>query len=102
MNQEEQKEYQDKMGGPEMEYLQYQLENPNNMDKDNFDRMQMKAQEADRAMEDLIEANLDLLRDRHAENYTGTDDDMPDAFDNWLCDLTEADIIKILYNKEKE
>jgi hypothetical protein len=28
MNYEEEKEYQEKMGGPEMEYLQYQMENP--------------------------------------------------------------------------
>jgi hypothetical protein len=28
MTQEEQQEYQEKMGSPEMEYLQYQMENP--------------------------------------------------------------------------
>jgi hypothetical protein len=27
------------------------------------------------------------LKDIHAENYTGTDDDMPDAFDSWIQDL---------------
>ena len=26
----------------------------------------------------------DFLKDKHAENYMGTDDDMPDSFDNWL------------------
>jgi len=33
MNTEEQKEYQEKMGSPEMEYLQYQLENPQDSPK---------------------------------------------------------------------
>ncbi len=28
MNREEQKEYEEMMGSPEMEYLQYMLENP--------------------------------------------------------------------------
>lgn len=30
----------------------------------------------------------DFLKDKHAENYIGTDDDMPDDFDSWLADLT--------------
>ena len=29
----------------------------------------------------------DFLRDKHAENYTGTDDDMPDNFEKWLSSL---------------
>ncbi len=29
----------------------------------------------------------DFLKEKHAKNYTGTDDDMPDAFDNWLGQL---------------
>ena len=27
---------------------------------------------------------MEYLQDLHAEQYTGTDDDMPDDFDNWL------------------
>lgn len=34
------------------------------------------------------------LRDIHAEDYTGTDDDMPDAFDNWLTEIQIDDVIK--------
>lgn len=29
----------------------------------------------------------DFLKDKHAEDYHGTDDDMPDAFDNWISNL---------------
>lgn len=29
----------------------------------------------------------EYLQDKHAEEYMGFDDDMPDAFDAWLCDL---------------
>ncbi len=35
-------------------------------------------------MKDTFE---DYLKDVHAENYTGTDDDMPDSFDTWLTEL---------------
>ena len=34
------------------------------------------------------------LREVHGENYTGLDDDMPDAFDNWLTNLQVDDIIE--------
>lgn len=33
----------------------------------------------------------DFLKDKHAENYHGTDDDMPDAFDSWLTDDLQVD-----------
>ena len=29
---------------------------------------------------------IDFLREVHAEDYKGTDDDMADNFDNWLGD----------------
>lgn len=29
----------------------------------------------------------DFLIDKFAEEYTGLDDEMPDAFDNWLQEL---------------
>ena len=36
----------------------------------------------------------DYLKDIHAKNYIGTDDDMPDAFNTWLTELQVDDIIK--------
>lgn len=35
----------------------------------------------------------EYLADRHAVGYTGTDDDMPDAFDNWISNLNADQII---------
>lgn len=35
----------------------------------------------------------DYLKDRHASNYMGTDDDMPDASDNWMADLDIEEVI---------
>lgn len=33
------------------------------------------------------------LEEMHAENYHGLDDDMPDAFDNWLAEMTDENPI---------
>lgn len=33
----------------------------------------------------------DYLKEIHAEDYHGTDDDMPDAFDSWLGDDLQVD-----------
>lgn len=35
----------------------------------------------------------DFLKDIHAREYMGTDDDMPDAFEHWLSNLDLEDII---------
>lgn len=32
----------------------------------------------------------DYMREQHAKQYIGTDDDMPDAFDNWDLDVQEV------------
>ena len=34
------------------------------------------------------------LQQKHSENYTGTDDDMPDAFESWLGNMQVDDLIK--------
>jgi hypothetical protein len=36
----------------------------------------------------------DYLKTVHAEDYHGTDDDMPDAYDAWLGELSADDFIK--------
>lgn len=36
----------------------------------------------------------EYLQNIHAEDYHGVDDDMPDAFDNWLSELEVDDIIE--------
>ncbi len=35
----------------------------------------------------------EYLKEQHAQNYTGTDDDMPDHFDDWLGSLDGEDYI---------
>lgn len=35
----------------------------------------------------------EFLREKHAENYHGFDDDMPDAFDAWVGELEVEDVI---------
>lgn len=35
----------------------------------------------------------DFLKEKHAEDYHGTDDDMSDAFDAWLTDMQVDDLI---------
>ncbi len=37
----------------------------------------------------------DFLQEKHAENYTGTDDDMPDSFDTWLQNLDVEEWISL-------
>jgi len=35
----------------------------------------------------------EYLQEIHAQDYHGTDDDMPDSFDEWLTDLQVDDVI---------
>jgi hypothetical protein len=34
-----------------------------------------------------------FLQDKHSEDYRGFDDDMPDAYDEWLCNLDGEEYI---------
>ncbi len=44
-------------------------------------------------VEDFIEEHEDELQELHAKTYMGTDDDMPDHFDNWLSEITYGDLL---------
>jgi hypothetical protein len=37
----------------------------------------------------------DFLKDWHAKDYIGIDDDMPDAYDNWTADLQVDSLIRL-------
>ena len=37
----------------------------------------------------------DFLKEEHASNYHGTDDDMPDAFDHWISNLQGDEYIEL-------
>lgn len=45
---------------------------------------------------DLLEGDVEKLKHIHAEQYSGTDDDMSDDFESWLVDLTSDEIIDYL------
>ena len=47
---------------------------------------------AEQIIDNLTKEQEDTLRDIHAENYSGTDDDMPEAYEKWLMDLTVMDL----------
>lgn len=48
------------------------------------------------ALEQIIQDNEGKLQDIHAKNYMGTDDDMPDKFNDWLCDLSLDEVCEML------
>jgi hypothetical protein len=47
-------------------------------------------------VDSLTSAQEGLLKNAHAKNYHGTDDDMPDAFEGWLEDLSLDELKSIL------
>ena len=52
-------------------------------------------------VDNLTPEQEEILKNKHAEHYTGTDDDMPDEYENWLLDLS-LDELKELLPKEIE
>lgn len=46
----------------------------------------------ERIIDNLTKEQEETLRNIHAENYSGTDDDMPDDYENWLMDLHLMDL----------
>lgn len=51
----------------------------------------VKAPPLFRRYQEKSQTFADFLREKHAEDYQGTDDDMPDAFDAWLGNLQVDD-----------
>ena len=37
---------------------------------------------------------IDYLQEQHAKDYTGLDDDMPDAFNDWLENMSTDEVIE--------
>ncbi len=46
----------------------------------------------EKIIENLTKEQEEVLQNIHAEQYSGTDDDMPDAFVSWLMELTLLDL----------
>jgi hypothetical protein len=63
-------------------------------------------------MHDILKSDYpfeEFLKQMHGEHYTGTDDDMPDAFEAWVTELDGDELIgygnkfgKILINNLKK
>lgn len=51
---------------------------------------------------DKLKTFEDFLKDMFAQIYTGTDDDMPDAFDNFVSNLDGSDYLRIATTYGKE
>src|SRR5438876_3524827 len=52
-------------------------------------------EEREYILENLTKEQEDKLKNAHANDYHGTDDDMPDAYDGWLMDLSLEDLKRI-------
>ncbi len=52
-------------------------------------------------IDNLTTEQEDKLKEKHAEHYTGTDDDMPDEYENWLMELDLDDLKKLLLGNDE-
>lgn len=50
----------------------------------------------EKIINDLTPEQEDILQEKHAEDYHGTDDNMPDDYENWLEDVTLDELLKWL------
>lgn len=50
----------------------------------------------EKIIDNLTTEQEDKLKEAHAKNYTGTDDDMGDEYENWLMELDYDDLVRIL------
>lgn len=48
---------------------------------------------------ELTEEQEALLREEHAKDYSGLDDEMPDDFEMWLELLSQEELLEILNRK---
>lgn len=50
----------------------------------------------------VIDGNIEILRDIHAKNYNGTDDNMPDNFEHWLSGFEYQELVDLIRSSIKE
>lgn len=51
---------------------------------------------SDCVVNNLNEAEMEILQEAHMEQYIGFDDDAPEDFEAWLVNLTSHEIVKII------
>jgi len=49
-----------------------------------------------RIVDNLTQEQETKLKEEHSKSYTGTDDDMPNKFEEWLVELSLDELLKIL------
>lgn len=64
--------------------------------------LEAESDERDEIVRDLTDEQEEKLKEEHAKNYHGTDDDMPDAYESFLENLTLDEYKSILYPSETE
>lgn len=64
-----------------------------------FSREELIEEERSDIIDNLTDEQEDKLKEAHAEDYSGIDDDMPDAYEGWLEDLDLDDLKKIIWKK---
>jgi hypothetical protein len=60
------------------------------------DRTKLLEEEREYTIDNLTHEQEEKLEEAHAKDYHGTDDDMSDAYENWLMDLPLEDLKRIL------
>lgn len=58
-----------------------------------------KEQEKSDLIDNLSSPQEELLKEAHAKDYHGTDDDMPDAYEVWIIDLSLDELKTILTDR---
>ncbi len=58
--------------------------------------MDAESDEKSKIIDNLTSEMEEVLQNAHAENYTGLDDDMPEAYEYWLEELSLEDLKSIL------
>lgn len=53
-------------------------------------------EEHEKIIDSLTPEDEEKLKEEHAKNYHGLDDDMPDAYEDWLEDLSVDELKKII------
>lgn len=63
-----------------------------------YNRQALIEEEREYIIDNLTTAQEDKLKEAHAKDYHGTDDDMPDAYDAWLVDDLSLEELKAILN----
>lgn len=58
------------------------------------DRQALIEEEREYLIDNLTTEEEDKLKEAHGKEYMGTDDDMPDAYDSWITDLSLDELKK--------